>query len=463
VLTGTVIVLFAYILFLGNFVPSADYGVVETRYASQSHESAIVSAKAHVPTLKDFAALKDEMGQKEVEKMMNAEIDMLGSAICVRPHDLAVKEFCYHKEFKPSTEWKPVYWKQTLPAGLTIRMNFATGIREAKLSENPRGDRRHEVAIKEEALDVSYPVAKLSDDEKKFMSEFELQMFKVYEAYMSDSASNLEHELEALKDVVSDFKAGVSLSMNAPISKSINLKSVDFLLKLFMAQKSITVSQYVGKILGVAVQNNQQAKMNLAERGPRDLLDTFLAIMNEEPRLRADGLLFIGNWVRGEPSLSLKLLDKTEKSKISRLALILSWDLEVDVKFRYHRRVMDLVTDSLGTFSEMADISESEVSQVLQTNKDSLLQFIATLQKELNGAFAKTTIDNEEKMKANEIHALKFLKESGLECLKALIIFSEKHYSTENLQLSEPYLTWRNDGFDTDKLLKSLNINLTRQ
>ena len=57
----------------------------------------------------------------------------LAAAAEIKPDLICHDELCYPREFVPTTEFQLVHADQEIPPGLHIRMNFETGLKEAKL------------------------------------------------------------------------------------------------------------------------------------------------------------------------------------------------------------------------------------------------------------------------------------------------------------------------------------------
>ena len=125
------------------------------------------------------------------------------------------QEECYDKVFQPSKEWKEVRPSQRLPAGLDIRINLETGLKEAKLLDESeqlkKTDQVHSAEISTLTDDVREKEEEEEEEEEEEAAE-ETVVFKWNDAKESETADEThqydteEASLDNIKESEADIK-----------------------------------------------------------------------------------------------------------------------------------------------------------------------------------------------------------------------------------------------------------------
>jgi hypothetical protein len=390
------------LLYLSSNVPENHYSNVKQDL--QIFGSQTLSEK--------MASLSDSISKEKVEKDLNVEIEIVGSAICVYSKD-SNDSLCYTKVFKPSYEFKPVYWSQTLPPGLEIKMDLSgSGKRFAKLMGKKKTVSRKEVNVPSHGLSKAHQA-----------------IIRLRNAYVT-SAGDDTIVLKMLEDVLAEsnsLKAGIEIAENDPIAGT-NEGSLDFLIHLFMTG-SDKISIKVGAILGTAVLNNKVAKSLI----PVSFLDKVLVKLKENPSLRSEWLFFISNWVRDREDLVEMLFEP--ETPHSRIEAMLNWKIENDFKYRQEIRIIELVTDCLRLFIDRKTPS----TEIIRSSDKVLRKWGNSIQGRLIAAVASKNHDS----------SLGYLRQSGTECVQAMSDYFRK-YSELDVEKIPAFKSWERSGFAED-------------
>lgn len=159
---------------------------------------------------------------------------------------------CYPKLFQPEDIWKVVREDQIIPPGLDVRMDFESGIKEAKLSENREVQKpkaNHELVVAN--MDPGFRVS------LEFMNgfvdgEFDQIKFSDVEDHLNELlewSSDIESGIEIVKNVT-PFLRLTGLLQNEPLHEEIN----------FNKEQNESIKEKSFRILSLSFQNNLEAQ-----------------------------------------------------------------------------------------------------------------------------------------------------------------------------------------------------------
>ena len=216
---------------------------------------------------------------------------------------------CYPAIFSPTKDFQIVHDDQSIPPGLHVRMNLATGLKEARLNV-PEGDQGDESAIvvldnaysQEETLgdlDGHPPSIALQDPEQEYDSFWQgklseasaapapghdISTFKSLTSALIDlgNSSATVSRLNALTEAVHDIEWGLALAedhvLTARILELIKSNSTDV---------DVDAKSAAALTLGTALQNNDKARHTFISNcqqhdfEPTELLLTELEAIHE--------------------------------------------------------------------------------------------------------------------------------------------------------------------------------------
>ncbi|KAJ3285212.1 hypothetical protein HDU79_007492 [Rhizoclosmatium sp. JEL0117] len=172
---------------------------------------------------------------------------------------------CSHM-FIPTTDWKVIHPDECIPAGLHIRINFDTGLKEAKL-KNPNDD----------AVDANAAVAIVHQGE-----DGELKVTNPNEAKPEEKQSllaeglgvdDLVHHLTWLEEEVSDIDEGANLMEDSWLRAR--------LVGLLASHEDAGVRSHAARVFAGAVSNNFNA-----QRAAVAEVDGILAAVSHETNVQ---------------------------------------------------------------------------------------------------------------------------------------------------------------------------------
>lgn len=183
--------------------------------------------------------------------------------ICHTDHALE----CYPRTFQPTTTFQPVHDDQSLPPGLHIRMNLATGVKEAKLNE-PEPDESSRAAGLAIIDDVRHGPPELQDQSKP--QDYIPQRHAQFDPSESSLFASSVHDLKAspsrsstaipalsfLEDLAHSSHWGLTLARDSSL--------VHTLFQLLSShasesQSSLEIRSAAALLLATAIQNNPAA------------------------------------------------------------------------------------------------------------------------------------------------------------------------------------------------------------
>lgn len=115
---------------------------------------------------------------------------------------------CYPKVFEAHKDWREVQEGQSLPAGLDIRMNLETGLKEAKLPEEEGQKDAAEIAAADNAL---IPVSTPESMDYEFTNDFKIVADLTNSLQSQQDLEKLENKLDDLMVFAHDYKHGYKI------------------------------------------------------------------------------------------------------------------------------------------------------------------------------------------------------------------------------------------------------------
>ncbi|KAJ3029234.1 UNVERIFIED_CONTAM: hypothetical protein HDU68_012732 [Siphonaria sp. JEL0065] len=184
-----------------------------------------------------------------------------------QPQDCSLK-------FIPSTEWKVIHAEECVPPGLHIRINFETGVKEAKLKDSDEGDQVGSA--------VSIPVVQKEDGEggKGYTIVKEpkkVEKPKAYGDLLAETLTDdeLTRHLTFLEEEVSDIEEGVRLMETRFLRHR--------LVSILATHPKESIRSIAARVYAGAVSNNL-----MAQQAALDTVDTLLAAVNKNPPLKPE-------------------------------------------------------------------------------------------------------------------------------------------------------------------------------
>ena len=210
---------------------------------------------------------------------------------------------CYPAIFQPTIHFKPIHDDQSLPPGLHVRMNLATGLKEARLNvPEPDGVSKADLVIID---DVKLPKieGEREEDEVKEVEEEPVQVGGIHDQSTPDrDYPYIPDALDAEESSLFDSATSALLSSSPPISEETLLSTLTALTDLlhshhwgltFTSSRSLvqkllsTLNQHPSSpssnsnqpinpetrsqaalLLGTAIQNNPEARSALLSHFP---------------------------------------------------------------------------------------------------------------------------------------------------------------------------------------------------
>lgn len=160
---------------------------------------------------------------------------------------------CYPRIFQPTTNFQIVHDDQDLPPGLHIRMNLATGVKEAKLNEpvlDQKGEEGGLVALDD--IPFKLPEFQIQPDPQHV--SFDISEGDLFQSSISTLKSSSPPNLEAfasLQDLVHSSHWGLTLAKDTSLCR--------LLLQFLSPRSSPNIRSVTALLLGTAIHNNPPA------------------------------------------------------------------------------------------------------------------------------------------------------------------------------------------------------------
>lgn len=197
---------------------------------------------------------------------------------------------CHPIDFEPESDWKEILPLQMIPAGLEIRMNLDTGLKEAKLKSLDAIDQHNDVLDTYEGSDDSAL-------EKQITHEFS-QIFKNLE-----DAVFVEDNLENLIDFSHDYKHGSKIIHNEQTFIMNQIKSKDV---------SDGVKDLYLRLITSCLRNNDPAKQMYFVKNVDYIVEQIPVWINESKVTFLNRAVNILQNVAYKASSSAQLIDNLE-------------------------------------------------------------------------------------------------------------------------------------------------------
>lgn len=233
-----------YLLILAVFLPKI--------MATGDPNQVILSPNSEIP---------NESQEIIPETIESSNVYISGDLLCSN-------DGCYPLIFEPTTEWQIIKPEQRLPAGLDIRVNLETGLKEAKI-----GDDTIKVASSEETKEKNNNqiVAKndaVSDD-SKFNYEFSDQFEIIRDSLDSGDYVTTEKKFEEILEFAHDYKHGFKIVSN----------EFDILSTICVNETlPLSLRELDARFIIGCVRNNPPVVEYIRERFPNFVRDLFKSI-----------------------------------------------------------------------------------------------------------------------------------------------------------------------------------------
>ncbi|SJM84167.1 related to Nucleotide exchange factor SIL1 [Zygosaccharomyces bailii] len=164
---------------------------------------------------------------KNIQATLSREVLPKSSSLFIGDSLICNEAGCYPKVFEARTDWQEIKEGQSLPAGLDIRMNLETGLKEAKLPSREEGKDIETLATTDSAL---IPVSSEKTD-YEFTNDFKTVAEVLDSFHSTKDVEKLENKLDDLMVFAHDYKHGykiithefgllrnISFNQNLPVS-----------------------------------------------------------------------------------------------------------------------------------------------------------------------------------------------------------------------------------------------------
>lgn len=244
--------------------------------------------------------LPDSVSKQEAEIILDADILIRASLICVESRKPGHEKYCYNQVFEASDSFNFVLWNQVLPVGLDIRMNFETGVREA----------RSRTKIHNYHTVIGARVKDLMD---KFTAK--------------ETPSKLLKSIESLELQVHDIENGLQFLRYH--------EAFEMFVDEMFSHKSAKIRSRLAVLIGSSLENNKDAQeiayfhvFKHASKGHYDLFGRILDQLNVEtdPEVESELLYVFMSFTRGNHPAIRRLfvpfakIDSMESSALEYLS-----------------------------------------------------------------------------------------------------------------------------------------------
>ena len=150
-------------------------------------------------------------GPDHVPEGSHSEVYISGDLLC---NDNG----CYPLIFEPSDDWKVIKPEQRLPAGLDIRVNLDTGLKEAKMGDGSTRIQQEMAAVAAtDGLETREEVAETetaSQPPQPLAYEFTEQFTDIRESLQKGDYKQVEARFEEIMEFAHDYKHGFKMASN---------------------------------------------------------------------------------------------------------------------------------------------------------------------------------------------------------------------------------------------------------
>ncbi|KAG0668671.1 nucleotide exchange factor sil1 [Maudiozyma exigua] len=209
---------------------------------------------------------------------VHTPIDIKPTDVYVSGDLLCNDEGCYPLLFEPSSDWKVIKPEQRLPAGLDIRVNLETGLKEAKLGDaNPIDD-----ATTTAVTNVHKQVDAPSEN-----YEFSEQFAKLRDSLAKQDYSTVESQFDDLMDFAHDYKHGYKII----------IKEFDFLQGVALNNSlPLNIRELDARMIIACIRNNPPVIEYIEQNYPNFVRDIFNNI-NEVQDVTPDVQLLVKRFI----------------------------------------------------------------------------------------------------------------------------------------------------------------------
>lgn len=301
---------------------------------------------------------------------------------------------CYPQTFQPTEKFQTVHDDQHLPPGLHVRMNLATGVKEARLNAPVSGenDISSGLTIIEDSDLLGYESAKSQDstirhEDAQFqqpipvpphnMGESSLFSESIHQVKYQSSAGTdrLLTALRDLEDLSHSYHWGLMLA-----------KDVDLIHRLFQlllpSQLSLEVRSLAALVFGTAIQNNLAALSAALSQFYTDewpegpLQAVILALLHEQAPLLLNRMMLLLSALCQDEDQLKQFLEAGGLEILIRIYGLQSAD--ADDNYKLKKKVSHFLVDRLkrptsenADDNEVEELDASEVDIELRQLRDS--------------------------------------------------------------------------------------------
>ncbi|KTW26827.1 uncharacterized protein T551_03289 [Pneumocystis jirovecii RU7] len=177
---------------------------------------------------------------------------------------------CYPEVFEATDVFQVVHQDQILPPGLHIRINFNTGIKEAKIMDEGDENKNSVILVYQdghiqstEPVDKEIPHSHLDEIKPNLKipqedhDQFSMALSFLESDKYQESEEDLTNILLLLEELSHELEFGIRICKSRII--------VEHLMHLLKSSKSIHVKKLAITVLGSSLQNNPQALLHISD------------------------------------------------------------------------------------------------------------------------------------------------------------------------------------------------------
>ena len=217
-----------------------------------------------------------------IDQNQQLESTAINSNVYVSGDLLCNDEDCYPLLFEPSKDWKVIKPEQRLPAGLDIRVNIDTGLKEAKLGDGNMVTPPEIITTSTENA-VANPHTDIPSDTYEFSEQFT----NLKNSLQQGNYTDVQTQFEDLMEFAHDYKHGYKII----------IKEFDFLQKTALNNSiPINIRELDARIIIACIRNNPPVIEYIEQNYPNFVRDIFNNI-NEVEDVTPDVQLLVKRFI----------------------------------------------------------------------------------------------------------------------------------------------------------------------
>ncbi|KAF5284303.1 hypothetical protein FQA39_LY04596 [Lamprigera yunnana] len=300
--------------------------------------------------------------------------------------------------FVPTQEWQVVKKGQKIPKGCHVRINFETGITEAKiLEENKKSDESNAVVRVTENSDCQYSRVDLKEALKNIKNDdtnkehVESTNFKSYKELKKDLKEinlNPKTDVEIITELMTNYKQ--LLKSNSKESwllqiledleylvhqidnanDFITMKGFEDILYPNLNSSNVKIKDATLKLLGSCLQHNVRGQIHALETGAVGMLLKVL-VLNNEYKIKNRAIFALSSLMRQFPHSQLIFVDS---AGLNIFLGLLESSRDIKLQLRIVTLIYDLILEHDNALSDLNNSNYNEkVQQYDQINLRSRL------------------------------------------------------------------------------------------